>query len=193
MPPETPGIGITWTTLPAFFFAVLRQALRFFAALRRCALAFFVLALPFGFGLQTRSGAASTICMSLRPRPASSAHRKRPLRVSAPPPGWLPTGVSFPTGESRRPLGWILVSGPIRPGSVVPPTCASAVVVIAAASSAARGRRRRFTARILSPAGGGREGPCRVQGRWLAEDEPARPLRLRRQLQIRQPLESARN
>src|SRR4051794_35768363 len=132
--------------------------------------------------------------MSLRPRPASSAHRKRPLRVSAPPPGWLPTGVSLPTGESRRPLGWILVPGPIRPGGVVPPLWPSAVVVIAAASSAARSARwTRFTGRILSRVGRGREGPRRVERRWLAEDEPARPLSVRRQTQVRQALERARD
>src|SRR4051812_25355775 len=125
MPPLTPGIGIVWMTLPSRFFALLRHLLPF---------------LPF---LQPTAGAASTMRMSLWPRPASSTQRKRPLRVSAPPPGWLPTGVSLPVGESLRPLGWMWFFGPIVPvfGLLwARAMLVTAVAVVAAASAARRAR-----------------------------------------------------
>src|SRR4051794_26930151 len=56
-----------------------------------------------------------TIRMSLTPRPADSVHRKRPSGVSRPLVGKLPSFVSLPTGLSLRPLGWIRLTGPIRP------------------------------------------------------------------------------
>src|SRR4051794_10851030 len=165
MPPLTPGILIVWTRRPIFFFARFRHAAPFLPA------------------LHPSSGAASTIRMSLMPRPASSTQTKRPLVVSAPPPGWLPTAVSFPAGESLRPLGWIFVPGPIRPGGVLPPLWARAVVVIAVASSATSGRRRRFTGGMFSCR------PCHAEHLRLAEDEPARLLDRRRQPQLGQSCE----
>src|SRR3954453_1742520 len=139
MPPLTPRIGIVLITLPRFFLACLRHLLPF---------------LPF---LQPTAGAASTMRMSLWPRPASSTQRKRPLVVSAPPPGWLPTGVSLPVGESLRPLGWMWFFGPIVPvfgllwamAMAMPVT---AVAVVAAASAARRTRvmRASFHARAAA-------------------------------------------
>src|SRR3954453_6765043 len=125
MPPLTPRIGIVLITLPRFFLSCLRHLLPF---------------LPF---LQPTAGAASTMRMSLWPRPASSTQRKRPLRVSAPPPGGLPTGVSLPVGESLRPLGWMWFFGPIVPvfGLLwARAMLVTAVAVVAAASAARRAR-----------------------------------------------------
>src|SRR3954470_15891995 len=69
--------------------------------------------------------------MSLNPRPAESVHRKRALWVSAPPPGWLPSAVSFPGGSSSRPLGWMCDFGPTSSlgattATATPPDTASA-------------------------------------------------------------------
>src|SRR4051812_35354895 len=152
IPPVTPGIGIVCTTL---------LVLRLEAFLRQASPS-----VPF---LQASSGAASTIRMSFRPRPASRTQRKRPFVVSAPPPGWLPTAVSLPAGLSLRPFGWTLVSGPMRPvaGSLGSPPSASAVVVAAVASRTTRGRRRRFTAGMFS-------GPEGSERRRLPEHEAAR-------------------
>src|SRR4051794_41584731 len=79
--------------------------------------------------------------MSLRPRPASRTQRKRPFVVSAPPPGWLPTGVSLPVGESLRPLGWMWFLGPIVP-VLGPPVWAMAIPAVAAVVAAASAARR---------------------------------------------------
>src|SRR3954464_10390218 len=141
MPPLTPGIGIVWMTLPRRFFALLRHLLPF---------------LPF---LQPTAGAASTIRMSLWPRPASSTQRKRPLRVSAPPPGWLPTGVSLPTGESLRPLGWMWFLGPIVP--VFGPVWAKAMPVAAVAAAAVSAARWARVMRAYSHARRARWGRLR--------------------------------
>ena len=100
MPPSTPGIGIVCTSRPT------RLARRFLQARD-----FFLPRLVVLLG-QLIAGATSTIRMSLRPRPADSVQRKRPLRVKAPPPGWLPSVVSLPGGVSSRPLGWSRVAGP---------------------------------------------------------------------------------
>src|SRR4051812_22180871 len=125
MPPETPGIGIVWITLPVRRACLLRQR----APRRPCV-------------WHATVGAASTIRMSLRPRPASSAHRKRPLGVRAPPPGWFPSGDIRPYGVRWRPLGWIRVVGPTALGAVA----ASAVAAMPSVTVASASGARSFTA-----------------------------------------------
>src|SRR4051812_9226583 len=82
--------------------------------------------------------------MSLMPRPASSAHRKRPSFVRAAPPGWLPSAPRRPYGASWRPLGWIRVAGPTALGAVAANAPATRVRQRAAVT------RKSLTPRILS-------------------------------------------
>ena len=87
---------MVWTTVPTFCparrlhvgepvcFVLASAALRFF---------------PF-FLLLPQDGVATwTMRTSFRPRPVERAQRKRPLVVSAPPVGRLPSGVSLPSGS----------------------------------------------------------------------------------------------
>src|SRR6266540_6375681 len=75
-----------------------------------------------------------TMRMSFLPRPADSVHRYRPSTVNAPPIGRLPSLVSLPTGSSFRPLGWMRLSGPMRPGRTFMASTAAALVPSTAAT-----------------------------------------------------------
>src|SRR2546423_5222558 len=96
------------------------------------------------------------ILMSFRPRPADSVHRKRAFRVSAPPPGWLPSVVSLPGGRRRRPLGWSRDAGPTSfVGTTAPATPA------ATAATAASGTPLRNLTGESSHPGAARVSPAR--------------------------------
>ena len=82
-----------WTTMPTFFPA---RRLHFFEPV--CFASTADRLLPFFLPLQGIF-ATWTMRTSFRPRPVERAQRKRPLVVSAPPVGRLPSGVSLPSGS----------------------------------------------------------------------------------------------
>ena len=112
IPPLTPGIRMIWTSRPTRW---PRVSLHWRSLLRQY-------------------GSTSTMRTSFFPRPADSVQRKRPLRVTAPPPGWLPSVVSLPGGISRRPLGWSFDFGPTLFVGTVAATAAPAAAAVTTAS-----------------------------------------------------------
>src|ERR671928_177057 len=93
--------------------------------------------------------------MSLRPRPAEIVHRKRPLWVTAPPPGWLPSVVSLPGGSSRRPFTNRCVFGPTwLVGTVAATAAPAAAAAMAARATILRNLTRGILAGQLFPGDG---------------------------------------